>query len=107
MKKALKTKEKVFGYYHPDVAWVINKLGCVYIEQDQYNDAEECFTVRKFTLTITSTTKMALEIREMSLGPKHLMVAQTLENVITLYALQEQYETAEECGRRLKYTCFT
>eukprot|EP01105_Mastigella_eilhardi_P027733 TRINITY_DN8715_c0_g2_i2.p1 TRINITY_DN8715_c0_g2~~TRINITY_DN8715_c0_g2_i2.p1 ORF type:complete len:1431 (-),score=368.63 TRINITY_DN8715_c0_g2_i2:61-4353(-) len=87
LKRALKIKEQLYGYYHPDVAWVLNKLGCVYIEQDQFNDAEDCFT-------------MALEIREISLGPKHVSVAQTLENFITLFALQEQYSKAEELGRR-------
>ncbi|KAH3742581.1 Tetratricopeptide repeat protein [Pelomyxa schiedti] len=87
LKRALKIKEKTFGYYHPDVAWVLNKLGCVFMEQDQYNDAEECFT-------------MALEIREISLGPNHSSVAQSLENVLTLFALQERYANAEDCGRR-------
>eukprot|EP00727_Mastigamoeba_balamuthi_P008715 m51a1_g4466 hypothetical protein (1454) ;mRNA; f:212409-226250 len=85
--EALKSKEQAFGYWHPDVANVLNRLGSVYVEMSQFNDAEECF-------------KLALEIRESALGPRHSRTAQTLKSMINLYEMQELLPKALDVAQR-------
>ena len=63
------------GDAHPDVARVLCRLGALYIEMDQYTEADASFG-------------RALRIREDALGPSHARVAQTLKHMINLYELQ-------------------
>jgi len=57
------------------------------IKQAQYSQAEQLY-------------KRALEIREKALGPVHLDIAETLENLAKLYGLQSQLSLAESHFKR-------
>jgi len=74
------------------VSHILNRLGSMYVEQDNFKDAESCFT-------------RALIIREAKLGPEHSRVAQTLRHLVSLYELLEKYDEAiAACQRAAKIT---
>jgi nephrocystin-3 len=85
--RALSILESHYGDKHTDVANIYNRLGSLYMEQDQFNDAEDCL-------------KRSLAIREKWLGVRHSRVAQTLRTLLSLYEMQERYSESIECGLR-------
>ncbi len=63
------------------------RLGALYIEMDQYTEADASFG-------------RALRIREEALGPAHARVAQTLKHMINLYELQVGLKSRLRFGGR-------
>jgi len=85
--RAMDCKENLLGPWDPEVSHILCRLGVLYIELNQFNDAEACF-------------ERALAIREEKLGPYHSRVAQTLKHMITLYEMIELYDKAIDYGLR-------
>jgi nephrocystin-3 len=84
---ALEIKELQLGPWDPEVSHVLLRLGELYLEQNQFGDAQECL-------------ERSLFIRETKLGPEHSRVAQTLKHMITCYEMQEKYDDALRVGFR-------
>lgn len=84
---ALEIKELQLGSWDPEISHVLLRLGELYLEQNQFADAQECL-------------ERSLFIRETKLGPEHSRVAQTLKHMITCYEMQEKYEQSLEVGFR-------
>ena len=92
LRKALDIKEANLGPWDVEVSHVLLRLGSLYLEQDQFGDAAECF-------------HRSLTIRTAKLGNDHSRVAQTLKHMVTLYEMQEQFDLAlEYCERALTIT---
>ncbi|EGG14473.1 TPR repeat-containing protein [Cavenderia fasciculata] len=85
--KALEITELKLGDLDIGYARILNRLGSLYIEKDQFNDAESCY-------------KSALKIYEAVLGLDHSRVAQILRHMISLYEVQENYRLAEASALR-------
>jgi len=85
--RSLNIKERLLGDWDPEVSHILNRLGTLYVEQDQFNDAEACL-------------ERALLIREKKLGPEDSRVAQTLKHMISLYEMTEAYDKAISSGDR-------
>lgn len=83
----MEIKENLFGDWHPEVARILNRLGSVYLEQNQFNDAEACF-------------EQALFIRVEKLGMNNSRVLQTLKHMISCYEMQEKLPEALDCAQR-------
>ena len=92
LRKALTIKEAALGPWDIEVSHVLLRLGSLYLEQNQFGDAAECFD-------------RSLTIRTAKLGNDHSRVAQTLKHMVTLYEMQEQFDPAlEYCDRALAIT---
>lgn len=74
-------KAALLGDWHPEVARVLNRLASIYVEQNQFNDAEACY-------------EQALFIREEKLGKNHARTLQTVKHMISCYEMQEKVEQA-------------
>ncbi len=68
---ALAIREKALGPEHPAVAFSLNNLAGLYVNQGKYVEAEPLY-------------QRALGIVEKALGPEHPSVAQSLENYAAL-----------------------
>eukprot|EP00002_Diphylleia_rotans_P034389 TRINITY_DN7378_c0_g1_i1.p1 TRINITY_DN7378_c0_g1~~TRINITY_DN7378_c0_g1_i1.p1 ORF type:complete len:1864 (-),score=413.33 TRINITY_DN7378_c0_g1_i1:109-5700(-) len=90
--RALKIKEALFGDRNLDVARILNRLGAVYIELDQYMNSETAFM-------------WALDIREQLLGTSHPRVLQTIKHMVSLYEIQEKYDEAIKTINRAISVC--
>ncbi|KAI3378342.1 hypothetical protein SNEBB_009444 [Seison nebaliae] len=86
-RQALHDLEKSTGYYHPDVATLLNILALVYRDQNKFKESSK--------LLID-----ALKIRERTLGPDHQAVAATLNNLAVLYGKRGKYVEAENLFKR-------
>jgi tetratricopeptide (TPR) repeat protein len=71
----------------PTIAIFLNNLAELYLVQRYYAEAEPLF-------------RRSLEIKEKTLGPEHLDVANTQHNLATLYGEQSRYAEAEALHRR-------
>lgn len=87
LRKALTIKEAALGPWDVEVSHILLRLGSLYLEQNQFGDAAECFD-------------RSLTIRTAKLGNDHSRVAQTLKHMVTLYEMQEQFEPALEYAER-------
>lgn len=85
--RVLNIKEANLGPWDVEISHVLLRLGAMYLETDQFADAEECIT-------------RSLVIREAKLGKDHSRVAQCLRHLITCYEMQELYPKALEAGER-------
>jgi tetratricopeptide (TPR) repeat protein len=72
-----------FGVEHPETATALNNLAFIYMQQGQYEQAEQLLV-------------QAFSIRENHLGTKHPDTARSLYNLAVLYQTQGQYEQAEQ-----------
>lgn len=84
LRKSLELKEVLLGDWHPEVSRVLNRLASIYIEENQFNDAEACY-------------EQALLIRREKLGVHHTRVLQTLKHMISCYEMQENHQQALRC----------
>src|SRR5262249_61633227 len=80
--RALKTRERLLGPSHPDVAMSLNNLAALYERQNAYDRA-------------LPLLERALTIREQALGPRHPEVAQTLTNLAGVYTYKHDFARAE------------
>ena len=81
LRRSLEIKERILGDWHPEVARVLNRLGSIYLELVQFNDAEACFL-------------QALYIREEKLGANHSRCLQSHKLLLSCYEMQEKYSDA-------------
>ena len=79
--KALDTREKVLGKYHPDTASNYNNIGSVYRRMGDYPKALEFFT-------------KALDTREKVLGKDHPDTANSYNNIGSIYSDLRDYPKA-------------
>lgn len=82
-------KGNLLGDWHPEVARVLNRLASIYLEQNQFNDAEACY-------------EQALLIRQEKLGKQSTRVLQTLKHMISCYEMQEKNEEAFDTCKKAK-----
>lgn len=123
LKRALSTREQLYGSEHPDTATSLHDLGMVHWKQGKYEQAESVYrralSIREHvqgaehpdtanTLTFLGVLywhqgkyeqveplfRRALSIRERALGPTHSLTALSLNNLAALYYKQGKYEQA-------------
>ena len=86
-KQILRTRERVLGPDHPNVATILNFLGLLYELQGEYQLAEPFY-------------KRGLTIREKVVGTDHPEFATDLHNLGALYHAQGRHEKAEDLMKR-------
>ena len=87
LERALHIQEQNLGPEHPNVAYPLNNLATLYLEQGKYAEAEPLY-------------QRALHIREQSLGPEHLHTQMTRANYTILLRLMAR-STKRSCWKRL------
>ena len=87
LKRALSTRESLFGPEHPDVANTLTQLARLYRSQGRYAQAER-------------SCRRTLAIREQVLGPEHPDTADTLDHLAQLVYVQARYTEAETLFQR-------
>src|SRR5215470_6693302 len=85
--RALKTRERLLGTEHRDVAAVIDSLAGIYTGRGEYVKAEPLY-------------RRALAIREKALGKDHPSTAESLNNLAVLYYYEGKYGEAESLFKR-------
>ena len=78
----VKSRQKLLGNEHPDVASSLNNLASLYYNQGRYEEAEPLY-------------RQALQMTQKLLGNEHPDVATSLNNLATLYYNQGRYEEAK------------
>jgi tetratricopeptide (TPR) repeat protein len=76
-----------WGFEFPEAAQLLNRAGVYLHGRGRYSDAEPLYV-------------RALAIREKALGPEHLDLANSLNNLAELYWVQGQYAKAEPLHHR-------
>jgi len=89
LRRALEIKASLLGDWHPEVARVLNRLGSIFVEQNQFNDAEACY-------------EQALLIRQEKLGKHATRTLQTLKHMISCYEMQEKNSEALSVCKQAK-----
>jgi CHAT domain-containing protein len=85
--RALTILETAHGKHHPDVAWSLDGLAQLYLEQGLHDRAEPLH-------------QRALSIREAALGKRHPLVATSLNHLADLYQEQGFHARAEPLYER-------
>jgi tetratricopeptide (TPR) repeat protein/CHAT domain-containing protein len=111
-KRAMAIREKALPPYHSDIATSLDHAATMMVcfaaapaiaQQDDAaaleKKADELFKAGKFSEAMP-LAQQALAIREKALGPDHLLVATSLNNLADLYQVQGRYADAEPLYKR-------
>ncbi len=114
LRRSLALREKGLGPDHPDVGTSLDRLAMLYQVQGRYDDSE-ALRRRRHSISdkamepdqyasayIDAETvyRRNLAMREKALGPEHLDVATSLDNLTELYRSQSRHAAAEPLLRR-------
>ena len=92
--RALEIYEQALGMQHPSVAETLNNLAGLYQQMGDYEKALPLYQKIGDYENALPLYQRALDIREKVLGPQHLDVAETLNNLAGLYESMRDYENA-------------
>jgi tetratricopeptide (TPR) repeat protein len=100
--RALEIQVKALGPDHPKVAKTITDMACVWhvlaVRAGSYRKGDKAKIK-----SLVQFIERALKIREKSLGPDHVSVAESLNALAVVYVYQKRYEEAEPIlGRALE-----
>ncbi|MFV9647012.1 MAG: tetratricopeptide repeat protein, partial [Desulfobacterales bacterium] len=74
---------------HPKTASALNALAVVYLRMAKFNEA-------------TPLIERAIKIRSSALGPDHPDIIPLLENLLSLYEQEGNYQKSNEVAERIK-----
>lgn len=82
LQQALKIRERVYGPAHPLVGNVLNELCTVASQQDQFAEAEACYS-------------RVIQIYKTAYGNRHQFVGVAMSNLASVYLTTREYPRAE------------